>query len=106
MKDQKYVGQLMGESRATIALALPLMIGNITFMLVAWIDTLMIGRLGVTELAATTFANNILHLPFMFGIGVGIAVSIRVSQARGASDPPAARAAFGWSGLFLFVVEG
>ncbi len=85
--------QLARESRATVALALPLVIGQVSQMLIYLADTLMIGRLGTVPLAAATFANNVVHLPFMFGIGMSIAVSVRVSQARGADDPAAARAA-------------
>ena len=66
------------EGRATISLALPLIIGQVSQMLIYVADTLMIGRLGTMPLAAATFANNVVHLPFMFGIGMSIAVSVRV----------------------------
>ena len=49
-------------------------------------DTIMVGRLGVVPLAAATFANNVLYVPFIFGLGILMAVSIRVSQARGANN--------------------
>ena len=64
---------LVREARATIILALPLVIGQVSQMLIGVADTLMIGRLGKVPLAAATFANNIVHLPFMFGIGMSIA---------------------------------
>lgn len=85
--------QLLAESRTTVRLAIPLIIGQLGQMLIGLSDTLMLGWLGVTELAASAFANTILYLPMMFGIGMSMAVSIRVSQARGAGDPTAARAA-------------
>ena len=47
-------------------------------MLMGVVDTLMIGRLGTVELAAATLAQTILHIPLMLGIGVAIAVSIKV----------------------------
>ena len=74
-------------------LALPLIIGQLGQMLIGLSDTVMVGRVGVTELAASSFANTITYLPMMFGIGMSMAVSIRVSQARGANEPAAARAA-------------
>lgn len=87
------VSDLLREARASFLLAIPLVAGQVSQMLIALADTLMIGRVGVVPLAASTFANNVLHLPFMFVIGMTIAVSVRVSQARGANDPAAARSA-------------
>jgi MATE family multidrug resistance protein len=87
------VSSLLDESRVTIRLAIPLIIGQLGQMLISLSDTLMLGWLGVTPLAACSFANTLIYLPMMFGIGMSMAVSIRVSQARGANDPAAARAA-------------
>ena len=84
---------LARESRLTVTLALPLIIGQVCQMLIGVADTVMIGHVGAVPLAAATFANNVIHLPFMFGIGMSIAVSVRVSQAWGANDPEASRAA-------------
>lgn len=88
-----HVPSLASEGRTTIALALPLMVGQLAQMLMGVVDTLMIGHVGVTELAASSFANTLIYVPMMFGIGMAVAVSIRVSQARGAKDPESARAA-------------
>lgn len=98
-------GRLIPEGRLTAALALPLAAGQISQMLIALADTLMVGRLGVLPLAAATFANNVLYLPFIFGLGFSMAISIRVSQARGAGDQPAARAALR-HGLYLSLAVG
>lgn len=83
---------LLHESKLSLKLAIPLMIGQLSQMLMGVIDTLMVGRLGVTELAALTFANSLFYVPFVFGIGVLTAVSILSSTARGAQKPEAARA--------------
>ncbi len=96
---------LLDESRATVKLAFPLVIGQLSQMLVGLTDTLMIGQLGVVPLAAATFANSILYLPLMFGIGMAMAVSIRVSQARGANDVQMAREALR-NGLLIALVVG
>ena len=74
-------------------LAVPLIVGQLSQMLMGVVDTVMIGRVGVTELAASAFSNNLIYVPMMFGIGMSIVVSIRVSQARGKKEPEAARAA-------------
>jgi len=96
---------LLSESRTTIRLAIPLIIGQLGQMLVSLSDTLMLGWLGVTPLAACSFANTLIYLPMMFGIGMSMAVSIRVSQARGADDPAAARAALR-HGLYVTLALG
>jgi len=93
------------DARVTLTLALPLVAGQLSQMLMGVADTLMIGRVGVTELAASAFANNLLYLPLVFGIGLLTSVSIRVSRARGADDPPAARATLR-HGLVLAAVLG
>lgn len=85
--------RLIDEGRATLRLAVPLIVGQLSQMLMSVTDTLMIGRVGVVELAASAFVNSLIYLPMMFGIGMSIAVSIRVSQARGGGRPAVAREA-------------
>ena len=96
---------LLTEGRGTLILAFPLIFGQVSQMLVGLSDTLMIGRLGVVPLAASTFANTILYLPLMLGIGMSMAVSIRVSQARGAGDTQMAREALR-NGLLIAIIVG
>lgn len=93
------------EARLTAGLALPLAAGQLSQILIALADTLMVGRLGVLPLAAATFANNVLYLPFVVGLGFSMAISIRVSQARGANNQPAARAALR-HGFYLALFVG
>ncbi len=97
--------QLLSESRLTLKLALPLVIGQLSQMLLGVADTVMVGHLGVTELAALTFANTLFHVPFVFGIGVLTAVSVFTSNARGADNPAAARASCR-NGLLLSLAVG
>lgn len=82
------------EGRAILILALPLIAGQVSQMLMGVIDTFMIGNLGTVELAAATLGHTILQVPLMLGIGIAIAVSIRVSQARGKHDPSLAERTF------------
>lgn len=82
---------LFHESRLTLRLALPLMIGQLCQMLMGVVDSLMVGHLGVTDLAALTFANALFHVPFVFGIGLLTGISVFTSNSRGANDAPGAR---------------
>lgn len=93
------------EAMGTFTLAVPLTAGQVSQMLISVSDTVMIGRLGVIPLAAATFAQTVLHLPLIFGVGMTMAVSIRVSQARGANNTAAAREALR-NGLYLGLVVG
>lgn len=83
---------LWAESRITLKLALPLVIGQVSQMLLGVADTVMLGKLGVTELAVLTFTNSLFYLPFVFGIGVLTPISVFTANARGASDASAGRA--------------
>lgn len=72
-----------GEAWATLLLALPLIAGQVGQMLMGVADTVMIGHVGVVPLAASTFANTLLMVPFLFGVGLLSSISIRVAQGRG-----------------------
>ncbi|MEP2774400.1 MAG: MATE family efflux transporter [Luteolibacter sp.] len=80
------------ESKLTLKLAFPLVIGQVSQMLLGVADTVMIGQLGVTELAVLTFANSLFYVPFIFGIGVLSSVSVFTSGAAGGKDAAAGRA--------------
>ena len=54
------------EFRTLARLSLPIIVGQITQMLFGLIDTLMIGHLGTTELAAVAFGNSIFILFLVF----------------------------------------
>lgn len=77
----------LAELPETLHLALPIMAGNVAQMLMGAIDTLMVGRLGVTELAACSFASSILSFLLLAGIGIMQPVSILGAQALGAGHP-------------------
>jgi MATE family multidrug resistance protein len=77
------------ESRVTLKLAVPLISGQLSQMLMGVADTVMIGGIGVVPLGASTFANSLLAVPFVAGIGMMSSVSVRVSQGHGAGDPEA-----------------
>ena len=74
------------EARRTLLLAVPIMAGQLSQMLMGVADSAMVARVGVVPLAAAAFANGLLGVPFLFGIGLMQAISVRVSQAHGAGD--------------------
>ena len=79
-----YGGKYIKELKATLVLAVPITAGHVSQMLLGVVDTVMIGRVGVVELAATAFAHMLVHFVFITGIGMLSAVSVLVSHAYGA----------------------
>lgn len=77
---------LLAETGATLALAMPLVAGQLGQMLIALVDTMLIGRLGVVPLAAASLTNSLTLIPLVFGLGLLTAVAVRVAQARGAGN--------------------
>ncbi len=74
------------EARGTLFLAVPMMAGQLSQMLMGVADSAMVGRVGVVPLAASSFANGLLSVPFLFGLGLLQAISVRASQAHGAGQ--------------------
>ena len=96
---------ILQESKITLRLAAPLIIGQLSQMLLGVADTVMVGKLGVTPLATLTFVNSLFYLPFVFGIGVLTSISVHTSHARGAGDAPAARSSCR-HGFYIALVMG
>ena len=74
------------EAKRTLVLAGPIIVGQVSQMLMGVTDSVMIGRVGKEELAASAFAGSIWGLFFMVGIGLLIPVTVLVSQAHGGGD--------------------
>ena len=72
------------EIRPTLTLAAPIVVGQLSQMLMGVLDSAMIGHAGTVPLAAAAFANNIFNIFYVLGIGLMIPVAILVSRARGA----------------------
>lgn len=72
------------ESRRTIALALPIVAGMVSQMLMGLSDTIMVGRVGVVPLAASSLVNAVAHVPLVFGIGLLSSIAVLTAQAYGA----------------------
>jgi len=76
---------------ATIKLGFPLVLMQITFMLIGVTDTIMLGWLGVTQLAAGVLAFQMVFIALIFGLGLSAALMPLVSEAAGRNDTQAVR---------------
>lgn len=77
--------------KATLVLGLPLVAAQIVQMLINVTDALMLGWLGVTELAAGTLAFQVLFIVFILGLGFAAALVPLVSSALGQNDETSVR---------------
>ncbi len=74
----------MKELRQTLTLAFPIIIGQVSQMLMGVTDAVMIGRVGKVPLAASAFTHSLFMLVFIVAIGVLMSVSVLVARAHGA----------------------
>lgn len=74
------------EAKNTLKLAYPIILGELAQMSLHIVDTAMIGFVGYKQLAAAALVLNVVNIPFIFGIGITIAVAQMVSLARGRFD--------------------
>lgn len=72
------------EVRPTLGLALPIVVGQVSQMLMGVTDSLMIGHAGTVPLAASSFGSNVFAIFYVVGIGMTVPVSIFVARAHGA----------------------
>jgi multidrug resistance protein, MATE family len=71
------------EAGALLALALPMIAGNIAWAGIAATDLLMIGRLGAQGVAAGALAINLFHALLIFGMGLVTAAAPLIANERG-----------------------
>jgi multidrug resistance protein, MATE family len=71
------------ELRATLALAWPLVLTNLSMTLIGATDVVMVGWLGATELAATSIGFNLCMICAIFCMGVVTATSPMMASERG-----------------------
>jgi MATE family multidrug resistance protein len=72
------------EARATLALAIPITIGQISQVLMGVADSVMIGRTGTLSLAASSFGVSVFNVFFIIGVGLLTPVAVFASRSRGA----------------------
>lgn len=75
--------------KANFLLAYPVMISMLGQVMTGVADSIMVGWIGATPLAASSFANIFFTLPLFFGVGVSYAITPLVAEAHGANNPKA-----------------
>ena len=75
------------ESRRTLILAGPMILGQVSHILLGIVDSMMVGHLGTIPLAAASLGNSIFVIPLIFGFGVSGCVSTLVARAQGEGKP-------------------
>ena len=69
-------------------IALPIILGNLGFILIGVGDVIVAGRHSTDTLAAISLATAIINCITMFGIGILISISPILSNYRGATKEP------------------
>ena len=73
-------------AKATIKLAIPLVISQLTVMMIGVVDTIMAGRLGTISLAAVSIGGAIWAIGVMFVLGILMATPPMISKLDGAGE--------------------
>ncbi|MEP0944004.1 MAG: MATE family efflux transporter [Rhizobiaceae bacterium] len=79
--------------RATLVLGVPLVLAQLAQIAIGVTDTIMLGWLGTTELAAGTLAFQCFFIFLIVGIGFGAAMVPLIANALGRDDPTSVRRA-------------
>ncbi|HOO11023.1 MAG TPA: MATE family efflux transporter, partial [Cyclobacteriaceae bacterium] len=72
--------------RQSWRLAYPVMLSQLSHVMVGVTDSIMVGHVGATSLAASSLANVIFNILMLFGIGVSYAITPLVATAHGDND--------------------
>jgi len=75
------------EAKITLILAIPIIVGQVSQMLMGVTDSVMIGRVGAVPLAASALAGNLFGMFFVVGLGLLLPVTVLVARARGGGEP-------------------
>ncbi len=71
------------EIKKTLELAYPVIIGQLGFIMMGVVDSVMVGSVGAVPLAAASVANSLFILIWIVGLGISIAVTPLVAIAVG-----------------------
>jgi multidrug resistance protein, MATE family len=89
-----------GEIRHIVQLAVPVILAELGWMLMGVVDTIMVGPLGPTAIAAVSLGNAMFDVAGIFGIGLVLGLDTVISQAYGAGRQEECDRWL-WQGLFL-----
>jgi MATE family multidrug resistance protein len=77
---------LAEEVRALLRLAIPVVLSELAWMLMAVVDTIMVGRLSPEAIGAVGLSSSLYYIPGLFGLGLLLSLDTLVSQAFGRGD--------------------
>lgn len=93
--------------RQMLKIALPVMLQNLITSFVNMVDTVMVGKLGETEIAAVGIANQYFFIFLMFMLGLGAGCGVFIAQFWGKKDIKSIRRILGvglWSSIIFSAV--
>ncbi|MFZ0305500.1 MAG: MATE family efflux transporter [Terracidiphilus sp.] len=76
----------VAELRTLVALAVPVVLSEIGWMMQGVVDTIMVGCLGPAAIGAVALGNAVCYTPSLFGVGLLLGLDTMVAQAYGRSD--------------------
>ncbi len=76
---------IRGHAKETFLLAYPVMIGQVGVIMMGVVDSIMVGGVGATPLAAASLANSLFILMLIIGLGISYAVTPLVAISIGAN---------------------
>jgi MATE family multidrug resistance protein len=74
------------ELQAMLALAAPVVLGELGWMAQNIVDTIMVGKLGPAAIGAVALGNAVYYTPSLFGFGLLLGLDTLVAQAYGRAD--------------------
>jgi multidrug resistance protein, MATE family len=74
---------LGGELHALLRLAVPVVLSELAWMMMAVVDTIMVGRLSPEAIGAVGLSSSLYYIPALFGAGLLLGLDTLVSQAYG-----------------------
>jgi len=74
------------QAKKTLALAFPIIAGEVAQMSLSLINSAMVGAISYQQLAAAALVMSVINIPYVFGIGITVSVSQLVSMANGRRD--------------------
>lgn len=95
--------------RETLYLSIPVIIGQLGFMLMGFIDNLMIGDVSYVHLSAASLANSVFFFILVLGIGIVMAITPLAAEVHAAGDTEKVGDFFrqgSWVGLLVGIVLG
>lgn len=86
MAQEMALAEWRRELRAMTALAVPVVLSELGWMLQGIVDTIMVGPLGPAAIGAVAVGNAVYYVPSLFGIGLLLGLDTLVSHAYGRND--------------------